>query len=74
MTVLAELKKLSIQERLKMVEELWESIEDDRGTTPEIAQELERREALSEQIHLLQAFGMRSKITCYPSVSRVSHR
>jgi len=46
MTGLAELKKLTIEERLKVVEELWESIENDRSTTPEIARELEGREAL----------------------------
>ena len=45
---LAELKKLSVAERLLLVEDLWDSIAEDGFTpeiTPELAAELDRRAA-----------------------------
>ncbi len=45
---LAELKKLSVAERLLLVEDLWDSIAEDGfmpEITPELAAELDRRSA-----------------------------
>lgn len=41
MIALAELKKLPISERLQLVEELWESIEQDEESHPESAELIE---------------------------------
>jgi len=49
MIALAELKKLPIEERLQLVEELWDSIAEERAALPdlpEVLEELERRDAL----------------------------
>jgi len=49
MIALAELKKLPIEERLQLVEELRNSIAEDRAALPdpqELVEELERRDAL----------------------------
>ncbi len=48
MVAIAELKKLPIAERLQLVEELWDSIEEEQGLShesPEFVAELQARYA-----------------------------
>ena len=47
----AKLRELPIEERIKLVEDLWDSIADDRKAlpvTPELSAELDRRLAACE--------------------------
>jgi len=48
MIALAELKKLPIEERLQLVEDLWDSITEEKAALPEppeLVEELRRRSA-----------------------------